>query len=341
MAKRIYTFLLTCIFCFAAYAGPEDRVQKETFLYSVKEQDSLYLDKYEVLLSQETKKPCVLFVFGGGFVGGARDRESYVSFFEHLARKGYVVVSLDYRLGLKMAGEAMALRAKLEKETGVKQKKAGKKDFLYLFDNTISMAVEDLFDATNYVLEHAGEWNIDKEMIVASGSSAGAITVLQAEYKRCNQSALAQRLPEDFNYAGIIAFAGAIFSMEGGLKWNKPPAPILFFHGNADKNVPYDELRVKVAGIKLKYGLFGSKYITRQLDKIKNPYYFYDIERAAHEIADRPMQQNRNEVDIFLDKFVKNKEKLIIHTRVQQPDKPELPTKFGLTEYLKANGLVK
>lgn len=55
---------------------------------------------------------------------------------------------------------------------------------------TISMAVEDLYDATAFIVDKADEWGIDSSQIVACGSSAGAITVLHGEYALCNASPL-------------------------------------------------------------------------------------------------------------------------------------------------------
>lgn len=78
---------------------------------------------------------------------------------------------------------------------------------------TISMAVEDLYDATAFIVDKADEWGIDSSQIVACGSSAGAITVLHGEYALCNASPLVQHLPVGFRYAGIVSFAGAIFEM--------------------------------------------------------------------------------------------------------------------------------
>ena len=70
--------------------------------------------------------------------------------------------------------------------------------------HAIDTAVEDFYDATGFVINQSSDWNIDVEQIVASGSSAGAITVLQAEYDLCNGHELAKRLPTGFNYAGVI-----------------------------------------------------------------------------------------------------------------------------------------
>ena len=62
---------------------------------------------------------------------------------------------------------------------------------------TLAMATGDLYDATAYVCDHASAWGVDKTRIVASGSSAGAITVLMGEYGICNGHPLArQKLPQ-------------------------------------------------------------------------------------------------------------------------------------------------
>lgn len=81
-----------------------NEVACETFVYSVKGGDSLRLDRYACTSAAAVGKPapCLLFVFGGAFVSGTRDAETYRPFFEYMAREaGYTVVSIDYRLGLK------------------------------------------------------------------------------------------------------------------------------------------------------------------------------------------------------------------------------------------------
>ena len=78
-----------------------DTVSCDTFVYSVKGGDSLRLDRYTDTPAAEidAKKPCMIFVFGGAFISGTRDAESYRPFFEYMAREqGYTVVSIDYRL---------------------------------------------------------------------------------------------------------------------------------------------------------------------------------------------------------------------------------------------------
>ncbi|MDR0845359.1 MAG: alpha/beta hydrolase, partial [Tannerella sp.] len=158
----------------------------------------------------------------------------------------------------------------------------------------------------------------------------GAVTVLQGEYEICNRTFLSSHLPQGFNYAGIISFAGAILS-KGDLNWENNPAPIQLFHGDADRNVPYDY----VAHHQL--GLYGSKYIANRLEKMKMPYYFYEVENVRHEMADWPMTQNWDEIHAFLKKLVLGKENLRIHTVVSPTDKPVLDKKLEMKDIVGTN----
>ena len=51
-------------------------------------------------------------------------------------------------------------------------------EFTVLLDKAIHLAVEDLFSATSYLIEHQEELGIAPSNIVVAGSSAGAITSL-------------------------------------------------------------------------------------------------------------------------------------------------------------------
>ena len=311
--KTILTLALFLLFTVTLLA--QTGIEKQTFTYAINGSDTLRLDKYNDI-GIKGQKPCVIFVFGGGFVSGARDAEHNVEYMQRLAQNGYVAISIDYRLGLKDITSNTV---------------GGNKEMVALFENTINMAVEDLFSATAYVYSNANDWGIDREMIVANGSSAGAVTVLQAEYYICNKNGLTQKLPEGFNYAGIIGFAGAIYSNSGKPKWETAPCPIQMFHGDADSNVPFSKVKL------LKYGLFGSEFIAEQLGKMNSPYYFYRVENAAHEIAGTPMVDNITDINGFIQAYVINKKPLQITTIVKRLDKPDVKKKFKVKDYLKAN----
>ncbi|MEG2060806.1 MAG: alpha/beta hydrolase [Alistipes sp.] len=300
----------------AAFAVRAQSVDKQTFVYSIKGADTLRLDRYTASTPALAPRPCLLFVFGGGFVSGTRDEARYVPYFTYYAQQGYTVVSIDYRLGLK---KAMA------------DGTFSDRTFAPIFINTLAMATEDLYDATSYVCAQAAAWGVDTKQIVASGSSAGAITVLMGEFGICNSSPLVQLLPEGFNYAGVISFAGAILGMGENLTWATSPAPILLFHGDADRNVPYNVVRYDG------FGFFGSKYIAEQLSRRRIPHAFYSVANTDHVMATRPMDDNRYEIDAFLDKLVLGRQPLIIDTDVTPLNVPNVPKAFTMKEYIRAN----
>ncbi|MDR0430969.1 MAG: carboxylesterase family protein [Tannerellaceae bacterium] len=309
-----FLFLFICS-CKKTHTEPTGKVDKQTFVFSVKGTDTLRLDKYDIP-APGVQKPCVVFVFGGSFVGGSRIDEYNADYLKRLAERGYVAIGIDYRLGLK----------------DIKDKDiSNAEDLVGLLMNAINMAVEDLFDATTFVCNHAAGWGIDENKIVANGSSAGAVTVLQAEYMISNKTALTERLPGGFCYAGIIAFAGAIANLGGDLTWPVKPAPIQLFHGDADRNVPFDKAVMGSAG------LYGSNYIARQLDEMQAPYYFFAVENVAHEIAGWPMVDNLDEIATFIEKYVVKQKQFIINVTEEQIGAPELKKDFDFTDYINAN----
>jgi acetyl esterase/lipase len=132
------------------------------------------MDVYHPKRGSQTKfsgkeKPTIIFMFGGGFIRGERDNKDYMSWFSQMTANGYRIISIDYRLGLKGTNKV-----------GVAQ--------VNVLDAAIHMAVEDLFSATNFIIENADQLRVDPSNMVISGSSAGAISVMQAEYELANRT---------------------------------------------------------------------------------------------------------------------------------------------------------
>lgn len=315
--RTFFLILLTVVSSITTGAkAAGNRIHKQTFVFAVKGADTLALDKYEIPEATGCRpKPVILFAFGGGFKEGDRAESRYLSFFHFMARNGYVVVSTDYRTALKGFDPQQA---------------TGPEDFVKALELAVRTAVEDFFDATRYIAGHSKEWNIYADSIIACGSSAGAITALQAEYEICNRSEPVRRLPASFRYAGVIAFAGAIVSV-GKPKFPITPCPVMLFHGDADKTVPFEKA---VLG---DTGLWGSKTIAAQLDSIRAPYYFYKIENAGHEVAITPLSDNLYDMMSFLTKMVVKKERRFIRTDEQDIDKPQVKKEFTLEDYLRSN----
>ena len=166
---------------------------------------------------------------------------------------------------------------------------------------------------------------------VASGSSAGAITVLQAEYDLCNGHELAKRLPAGFNYAGVISYAGAVSGVFPP-HWEKMPCPIMLFHGDADKTVPFEQAAMENIG-----GLWGSSAVAKSLENLQASYYFYKVENAGHEISGLPMSRNQYDIMSFLSRQVLGDENLAITTDERVPGDTIVRKDFTVQDYILDN----
>lgn len=283
----------------------------ETFLYAQKDSVSLYMDVYYPADGSEmtvdgVNKPTILYVFGGGFKAGRKDSPTAREWFRLLTDEGFTVAAIDYRLGLKNV-EGM-----------------GSLNDVY---NAVQIAVEDLYSATKYILENAGEVDIDPKSLVLAGSSAGAITVLQAEWQLCNRMGSSVMLPRDFRYAGVMSFAGAIYSRQGAVRYHRQPSPHLFFHGTADRIVTYKQIRL------LNQAFQGTKILARIFKGNGYDYCVYRYADNSHEIA-ACMSKTFPEQLAWLENNIIGKERRIIDATVKDPSIPvfkvnDLKTLYG------------
>lgn len=144
--KKVTVTVLACMFCLSAYAGTDVsaglQIQQDFRLNP----DITYLraDNVELKLDVigpvdvDEKRPVLLYIHGGGWMGGSKDR-MYLHFIPYL-QMGMAVVNVGYRLG----GVALA-----------------------------PAAVEDARCALRWVYNNADEYGLDSSRIVVSGHSAG------------------------------------------------------------------------------------------------------------------------------------------------------------------------
>ena len=131
----------------SALSAPADAQNLSgTYLYAQRDTCDLFFDVYEPTEGSEITfegkpKPTLLFVYGGGFVGGFRSNERYHPWFKILNDNGYKIITIDYRLGLKGVPMKFTLIGKIK--TAKNTVKA------------VEMGVEDLFSAVNYIIANA------------------------------------------------------------------------------------------------------------------------------------------------------------------------------------------
>lgn len=299
MKKIIFTFILLVAGIVSASAQNSILEPNGTYMYERRDTCDLFLDVYNPAKGSETtlmgkEKPAVIFMFGGGFIRGTRDDQSYNSWFRMLTENGYRVISIDYRLGLKGSSKV-----------GIAQ--------VNVLDKAIHMAVEDLFSATNFIIDNADQFGVDPSNLVISGSSAGAITVMQAEYEIANKTEWASVLPEGFNYAGVMSFSGAILSRKGPVKYAAAPCPTLMLHGTADKLVPYKQIAF------FNLGFYGGGALVKRFEKFGYDYNIYHFTDYGHEIAGS-MHSTFDLQLKFLENNVIHGKKRIIEAWISDPD---------------------
>lgn len=247
------------------FIGISATAQTKTTYPFIERDSTLYLDVHKPVVAR-ADKAAVIAVFGGGFISGARDTKYQLSLADSLTHHGFTVISIDYRLGLKdtlMVQE----NSSLTKATG-------------LFQYCIDIATEDCAEAIAWVCSHAKDLDIDANRIILTGSSAGAITVLQLDYCRANSLPLAAALPEGWKPAAVISYAGGIMCRKNDLKYDTPPAPTLLMHGTKDKIVAYKQF-----GMPFSSKLFGSHRIDQVMKKQEIPHWILRFEGIGHEVA--------------------------------------------------------
>lgn len=164
----------------------------------------LRLDIWQPVGDRAASRPAVLWMHGGYFVfGDRRDMDSYARDF---ARRGYVAVSLQYRLREDMPISDVA---------GIVEAS---------YD-----AYEDALAAVDWLESRAGQYRIDTGRIAAGGYSAGAITALNLAYLPN------QRGPATSPIDAAVSIAGLTF---GRPESGEPPS--LALHGTRDDIVPFD-----------------------------------------------------------------------------------------------------
>ncbi len=282
----------------ALLVSAQPQIERASFTYAIKAGQTLQLDRIvDVGVKVQGKRPVIIFLYGGGWEGGSRLDPGLAAGYQYFASLGYTVVAIDYRLGIKIAKE----RKEFTSANG---------PAMYL--RAVEWSVEDLFNATSFVLKQASAWNIDTDQIVLLGGSAGATTSLVAEYNVANETALARaHLPAKFRYAGVISMAGAFWFKPGTpLTFKNKPAPIMFFHGAKDFLVTYDEVQGPFSG-------YGPVAYFRKFPGPGYPKWFVDYLQGDHVIAGTPFGDEKKEIEAFLQKFVREHQAISTHTIIE------------------------
>jgi len=147
------------------YAAAQDAdVQYSTALGFSGYQDTLRMNVWYPLDDDAIARPLAVWVHGGGFTGG--NRKDMNATCERWARRGYVAVTVSYRLGFY---GPLPLDPPFAYDTAE-------------VIRACYRAVQDCRTALKYLVINAARYKIDTSRVVIGGASAGAITALHAAF---------------------------------------------------------------------------------------------------------------------------------------------------------------
>jgi acetyl esterase/lipase len=200
---------------------------------------TLRMDVYQPTGDSETLRPVVVVAFGGSFISGTRADVANVC--NDLAKRGYVAVANDYRVGFFLPNQTTTTRA-------------------------VMRGAHDMRACVRYLRKSVAElgnpYGIDTTRIIVGGVSAGAISALHATYLDQESEIPAVLVPEMPSLGGIEGNSGnpgyssdvfACYSFSGCLgdsSWIQPgDQPLVSLHEVGDGVVPYYTAPVFVVGL--------------------------------------------------------------------------------------------
>ena len=232
----------------------------------------LDMDIYEPAGDDELARPVIIFLHPGSFFSGSNTSGDMVSLATDAAKRGYVGISANYRLGLNIVST-------------------------YSGERAVYRGVQDASALIRYLREYHEELRIDPEKIFLWGSSAGGFISLhlafsddserpQSTYGGSSDPDLGCIDCEGNNYShsskptAIVSCWGAI----GDLDWidAEDDVPTILFHGTSDIVVPYDVGLPFTINIALPI-VYGSNQISQKLDSVGIINESYIEEGEGHE----------------------------------------------------------
>ena len=227
------------------YAGglSHDDTSPTTFAIPLK------LDVY-VPDNDSENRPVYMFVHGGGFSGGSKQQEAIVDMAYYFASRGWVFVSIDYRLSSDIGTihtgivppEWEAIIGQIPDPEDIPQ-------FLAVY-----VAQRDAKAAMRWIVASADNYNINTDYITVGGGSAGATTAIalgisnqehfRDEISQSDDSTLSStNLDQTYEIKSIVDFWGSKLALEAhegiyGIHHFDSADPSLFIaHGTEDLTV--------------------------------------------------------------------------------------------------------
>jgi len=173
---------------------------------------TLTLDLYTPRGDTSSARPAFVFAHGGFFAFG--DKSEGSGWGNRLAQRGYVVISINYRLSPSLVLAPVDTQLEIDE---------------------INDAREDMQTAVRWLRANAGNQRIDPDRIAVGGSSAGAVTALGVAVN--NDDPAVREYP---GFSSAVCTAVSYSGANDPLLVDPGDAGAIFHHGVLDTIVPYE-----------------------------------------------------------------------------------------------------
>lgn len=219
-------------------------------------------------------RPALVIVHGGGFVGGGRQQEALVSFANYFTSRGWVCISIDYRV----LGDRGTLSSQWAQYVQNQVPPADRDQGRALYP-----AARDAKAALRWLYANAATYQINTDFVTAMGGSAGAYLAIvlgvtdpqdfRDEALLTADPTLASthlnqpsRVRTVIDHWGGLAHLRVLEALDGRSRFDASDAPVSIVHGTNDPTVPFSEAEA-----------LRDAYV-----KTGVPHAFYPLENRGH-----------------------------------------------------------
>lgn len=209
--------------------------------------------KMDAYLPQNKSKnrPAIMFIHGGGFVGGNKEHKAMVNLANYFAERGWVTFSINYRLkkDYGSVSESWMKHKRFVPPRRVNQ-------YLAMYP-----ALRDAKAALRWITKHAKEFQINPNFITVGGGSAGAVTAIGVGCSLKNDFSREISLKHDktldttnqqqeYKVASILDFWGsnaalkALKTIDKQERIDPSDPPIFIAHGTKDPTVIFEKAEI-------------------------------------------------------------------------------------------------
>ena len=232
----------------------------------------LDMDVYEPTGDTLSNRPVIIFIHAGAFFSGHNELDDVIALSIASAKRGYVAVSMNYRLGLNIISS-------------------------YSGERAVYRGVQDASAAVRYLREFHQDYGIDYENIFVWGTSAGSFIGLHLAFTEDDErpestyggggdpdlgciDCEGNDYMHDSKPKAVISCWGAI----GDLDWieQEDNIPTIMFHGTLDSVVPFNSGFPFTINIALPI-VYGSNPIHERLNELNIENELYAEEGQLHE----------------------------------------------------------